>query len=394
MRNTKNDDRLKPVLQQDNAQPEVYGMTKGKEGLQLGRRAFLGTLGVGVVVSASGGKKVFAEENVKGQSCRNLRAHSQPIESVAISPDGKLLASGSDDQTIKLWSLPEGKVLHTLGGHQRSVTSVAISPDGTLLASGSSDNTIQLWALPEGKLLQTLEGHTSSVFSVAISPDGKFLASGSGNKTIKLWGLPEGKLLQTLEGHTNSILSVAISPDGKFLASESGDKTIKLWAVPEGTLLQTLTGHSDWVNSVTISPDGKLLVSGSQDQTIKLWALPDGEPSWCLFDPALTETGTAVNEYRQMEPKIIVLPCGSPIPPDATCICNCVAGSIHYPGTEMVCICDTIMVPAGTAFEGICVCHTIAVGTYVPQPTCSCVGHVTCSCVGYVSGGGHYWYPN
>ncbi len=148
-----------------------------------------------------------------------------PVGSVSWSPDGQTLASGSLDNTIKLWN-KEGKLLNTLNGHQSWVNSVSWSPDGQTLASGSYDKTIKLWN-KEGKLLNTLNGHQSSVYSVSWSPDGQTLASGSYDNTIKLWN-KEGKLLNTLNGHENRVTSVSWSPDSQTLASGSYDNTIKL----------------------------------------------------------------------------------------------------------------------------------------------------------------------
>jgi WD40 repeat protein len=137
---------------------------------------------------------------------------------VAISPDGRLLASGSADKSIKLWSLPEGVLLKTLTGHTDYVRAVAISPDGRLLASGSDDRAIKLWSLPDGALLKTLAGHTDYVYAVAISPDGRLLASGSGDKTVKLWSLPEGKpvasCLMDLAASSSSAQAVQYRKDG------------------------------------------------------------------------------------------------------------------------------------------------------------------------------------
>ncbi len=206
-----------------------------------------------------------------------LEDHTGAVSSVALSSDGKTLASGSYDNTIKLWDVATGKLLQTLSGHSSWVLSVAWSSDGKTLASGSDDNTIKLWDVATGKLLQTLSGHSSSVYSVAWSSDGKTLASGSYDNTIKLWDVATGKLLQTLSGHSSWVLSVAWSSDGKTLASGSYDNTIKLWDVATGKLLQTLSGHSSWVLSVAWSSDGKTLASGSDDKTIKLWDVATGK---------------------------------------------------------------------------------------------------------------------
>ncbi|MEN3009382.1 MAG: trypsin-like peptidase domain-containing protein, partial [Candidatus Bipolaricaulaceae bacterium] len=147
--------------------------------------------------------------------------------SVAFSPDGRTLASGSEDGTIKLWDVATGKDLRTLAGHRHAVTSVAFSPDGRTVASASrlwNDNTIKLWDVATGKELRTLAGHTDAVSSVAFSPDGRTLASGWEDGTIKLWDVATGKELRTLAGHTSGVNSVAFSPDGRTLASGSYDR--------------------------------------------------------------------------------------------------------------------------------------------------------------------------
>jgi parallel beta-helix repeat protein len=163
----------------------------------------------------------------------------------------------------------------TLTGHTDPVRSVAFSPDGRLLASGSYDNTIKLWEVASGREVRTLTGHTGDVTSVAFSPDGRLLASGSVDDTIKLWDVATGREVRTLSGHTSDVNSVAFSPDGRLLASGSDDKTIKLWDVATGSLVRTLSGHTSDVNSVAFSPDGRLLASGSDDNTIRLWDISD-----------------------------------------------------------------------------------------------------------------------
>ena len=196
------------------------------------------------------------------------------IWSVVFSPDGKRLATGSDGGTAKIWDLESGKSVLTLEGGLVGypVCSVAFSPDGKRLATESYDAAI-IWDLESGKASLTLEGHTSGVKSVAFSPDGKRLATGSDDNTAKIWDLESGKSILTLEGHDPGVESVAFSPDGKHLATGSLDGTSKIWDLESGKSILTLEGHTSGVMSVAFSPDGKRLATGSWDNTAKIWDL-------------------------------------------------------------------------------------------------------------------------
>ncbi|NEU75688.1 protein kinase [Hassallia byssoidea VB512170] len=212
-----------------------------------------------------------------GQIIRTLQWHSDWVCSLAISPDGITLASGSADRNIKLWNLATGWEMSNLDRHSNSVRSVAISPDGVILASGSCDNTIKVWNLATGQQIRTLQGHSYPVNSVAISPDSNIVASGSVDRTIKLWNLATGKEIRTIRGHSAWVYSVAFSPDGVTLASSCVDNTIKLWNITTKQEIRTLTEHSDSVRSVAFNPDGATLASGSNDNSIKLWNLANGQ---------------------------------------------------------------------------------------------------------------------
>ncbi|MBD2181436.1 trypsin-like peptidase domain-containing protein [Planktothrix sp. FACHB-1355] len=207
-----------------------------------------------------------------------IAGHSNAISSVAISQDGTILASGSMDNTIKIWNRSTGKELRTLTGHTNYINSIAISPDSKILASGANDGTVKIWNLANGRLINSLTGDKNYVRSVAISPDGTTLASGSANDAnIKIWNLQTGKLLRTLTGHRNYVNAVDFSADGKSLASGSTDLTINIWNPNTGELQQTLKGHTNWIASVAIGSFGQIIASGGADNTIKIWNVKTGE---------------------------------------------------------------------------------------------------------------------
>lgn len=210
-----------------------------------------------------------------------LIGHKDGVNCGAFSPDGKLLASGSYDTTVILWDVSTGRAIRRLAAHSALVNSVVFNPDGKTLVSASNDATIIFWDIASGKAINHITtDHTSAIESVVFSPDGKMLASGGADKTIMLWDVATGKAIrQPLRGHRNYVNSVAFSPDGKTLASGSWDQTVILWDVATGKAIGSpLTGHTGKIWSVAFSPDGKSLVSGSIDNTIMLWDVATGKP--------------------------------------------------------------------------------------------------------------------
>ena len=210
---------------------------------------------------------------------QTLKGHSDYVHSVAYSPDGSRIISGSDDNTIKIWDVNIGTCLKTLEGHSNYVGSVSFSPDSIRIISGSYDKTIKIWDANMGVCIKSLYGHSGYVQSVAYSPDGSRIISGSADKTIKIWDSNTGVCIKTLKGHSFWVNSVAYSPDGIRIISGSGDETIKIWDANMETCLKTLEEHSGSVWSVAYSPDGSRIISGSDDKTIKIW---DSNTGVCL----------------------------------------------------------------------------------------------------------------
>ena len=229
-----------------------------------------------ILASGSSDQTIKLWDAVSGQELRSLTGHNGEISSVSFSPDGKFLISGSWDKTIKLWNIVSGSEIKTFAGHTNRVFSVVFAPDGKTIASGSSDQTIKLWDISSGRELQTLAGRQGSINSVNFSPDGKLLVSGDSKNNVRLWNIASGSEIKTFSGHAESVTTAAFSPNGKMLASASDDKTIKLWDIAANRELRTLNGHAEYVWSLAFSPDGKSLISGSFDKTLKLWDTASG----------------------------------------------------------------------------------------------------------------------
>ncbi len=221
-----------------------------------------------------------------------VEGHAAAVRFVTFSPDGTTLATGSFDNTAKLWDAATGKGRATLRGHgephpasedrrTRGVNAIAYAPDGGTLATAGLDGTVKLWDTATGKELATLKGHTGPVEGVAFSPDGKALASGGLDGSVRVWDVGTRQQRASRDFRPAGIACLAFAPDGKALAVGGGvsgdpDGLLKLCEVAELRDRVTLRGHAGRVRGVAFSPDGKTLVSGAEDRTVIHWNVVTG----------------------------------------------------------------------------------------------------------------------
>lgn len=243
---------------------------------------------------------------VSGQLVWTANTNTQ-VSTVAFSPDGTQLASGSESDIIRLWSVTDGNDIGRLDAPELVPGTLAFSPDGVLIASianliqgapPSFDAYVVLIDVISGEEKLRFLAHEDEIASIAFSPDGTQLATGAWDNTIKLWDVTTGTQINLFEGHIDWINSIAFSPDGTQLASASDDETARLWDVAGGELIKVFEGHTNWVTSVAFSPDGTQLATGSWDETARLWNVLTGnevhkfQHTSIVFSVAFSPDGT------------------------------------------------------------------------------------------------------
>ncbi|KAG1822650.1 Serine/Threonine protein kinase with WD40 repeats, partial [Suillus subaureus] len=210
------------------------------------------------------------------------------VFTMALSPDGKKVVSGSKDGEVRLWDIETGKVVAKWMGHTDGVTSVCWSRDGRGVLSGSDDGTAKQWDVKSGKTILTPIETGHPALTVVYSPDMTMFATGgyeqpwdTGNKYhVKIWNLKTGELVATLKGHTEEVFFLVWpeAPDGKTLISGSYDQSIRTWDTTTWKQIAVLEGHTEGVFAIAISPNGRILASASEDKTARLWNLSNNQP--------------------------------------------------------------------------------------------------------------------
>jgi WD40 repeat protein len=217
-----------------------------------------------------------------GKLVKLLQGHDNIVYDLAFSPDGKMLASGSADQSAILWDMETLSELHRFTGHQRRISQVAFSKDSQTLITASYDKTVRLWSVPERKLRQTMQGHKTRIFALAVAPNGKFLVTGDANGQIRMWDSNSGAPQGVLAEQKVSIGSLTFSKDNKKLLASCSYKCPEnegqyVWDVNTGEAITIYKGHDDMVRATTLSPDGQWAVSaGGDNNEIHVWNFKTG----------------------------------------------------------------------------------------------------------------------
>ncbi|CAF2561972.1 unnamed protein product [Rotaria sp. Silwood2] len=245
-----------------------------------------------IIASSSEDATIKIWDYESGEHERTLKGHTAPVQDIAFDHTGRWLISCSADMSVRLWDFQTYQCVKTMRGHDHNVSSITFTPSGDHIISSSRDNTIKIWEVSTTFCIKTLIGHQKWVRMVRVYQDGTLIASSSDDHTIRIWSLPNGECKSELRGHDHVVECIAWAPDsagphilepvpnggieipmrsGPYLVSGARDKTIRMWDVTNGLCLFILTGHDNWVRGLLFHPGGKYLLSCADDKTLRVW---------------------------------------------------------------------------------------------------------------------------
>lgn len=239
-----------------------------------------------ILIAANQNGQIYFWDVGKDPELRNshmMDCQETLVRTIAIHPNGQIIASGGDDGIVRLYQFPSGELIYELPGQTNWIRKIIFSSDGELIACSTEDGKVQVWSLENRERLNLFDEHDGRVWEIAFAPDGKTIVSGSDDQQIKLWNLAANRCVTTLKGYTCKLRAVAFSPDGKWLASAGDDQIIRLWNMEADNCWNELPGHIGrvWSLSFYREQSGKLyLISGSDDRTVKCWDLEDRKCVW------------------------------------------------------------------------------------------------------------------
>jgi WD40 repeat protein/serine/threonine protein kinase len=227
--------------------------------------------------SGSWDNTVRVWDAASGQAALVLRGHDRPVRSVAFSRDGTRIVSSAWDGTARIWDAHDGKCLRVLRTSGKQMESAALSPDGSRIATTGDDSDVRIWDAASGEPGLSLHGGEGPKLSIVFSSDGSRVAAATQfDSSVRVWDARTGEIRLTLDGHENNALSVAFSPDGSRLATASADGTVRIWSAHDGSIVRILKGHEGIVHCVAFDPEGARIVSGAEDKTVRVWDLASG----------------------------------------------------------------------------------------------------------------------
>ncbi|HZO13699.1 MAG TPA: protein kinase [Polyangiaceae bacterium] len=227
-----------------------------------------------VVAAASQDGPIYLFDAVTAE-VRLLRGHRDQVVGVAMTPDGRRIATSSLDGTIRIWDVTRGTLERVLEADKSGMHGVAFGDGGKLLAAGGYDHTVRVWNLEGDKPPRVLRGHEAAVRGVAFSPDARLVASAGTDRVVRVWDLATGKTRFELRGHERETYGVAFSPDGRILAASGYDGTLRLWTVANGKPLRTMR-HGTGISHIAFTPDGKRIATAGADRTARIWEVASG----------------------------------------------------------------------------------------------------------------------